>query len=118
MTNKELKERLSPSLIDGIANILNDPTIVHKKDQIQGLLFNQLTGKYWDNVNDYAEAFPPNGVSGEIAEGMVCRNGCATHGAPILVVRAQLPADTCFKMGQKVKCLVYENNAEKIKNKK
>ena len=55
MTNKELKERITPLMIRGIANILNDPTIVHKIDQIQGLIFNSITGQYWDNVVDEDE---------------------------------------------------------------
>ena len=52
MTNKELKDRISPLMIRGIANILNDPTIVRKVDQIQGLIFNSITGQYWNNVSD------------------------------------------------------------------
>lgn len=55
MTNKELKERITPLMIRSIANILNDPTIVHKIDQIQGLIFNSITGQYWDNVVDEDE---------------------------------------------------------------
>ncbi len=55
MTNKELKERITPAMIRSIANILNDPTIVHKIDQIQGLIFNSITGRYWDNVADENE---------------------------------------------------------------
>lgn len=55
MTNKELKERITPLMIRSIANILNDPTIVHKIDQIQGLIFNSITGRYWDNVVDEDE---------------------------------------------------------------
>lgn len=55
MTNKELKERITPLMIRSIANILNDPTIVHKTDQIQGLIFNSITGQYWGNVVDEDE---------------------------------------------------------------
>ena len=55
MTAKELKEKLSPSLVESIMNIVKDPTIVSKIDQIQGLLFLELTDEYWDELEDNAE---------------------------------------------------------------
>lgn len=59
MTFKDLKERISPSLVQGIANILNDPTIDHKKEQIQWMIFNQITDRYWDETDDDQTVFTP-----------------------------------------------------------
>ena len=39
-------------VIGGILNIAKDPTIVHKAEQIQGLIYNALTDKYWENTED------------------------------------------------------------------
>ena len=55
MKARELKDKISPSMIRGIANIVRDPTIEHKIEQIQGLIFLELTNKYWDNTNDEEE---------------------------------------------------------------
>ena len=55
MKVKDLKERISPSMINGIANIIIDRTIEHKTEQIQGLIFLTLTDKYWDNTSDEEE---------------------------------------------------------------
>ena len=52
MTSKELKDKLNMVVVSGIINIANDQTIVHKAEQIQGLVFNALTDKYWDNTED------------------------------------------------------------------
>ena len=41
-----------------------------------------------------------------VTEGEVMSNGVATHGAPILIVRAQLEPGSTFKMGDKVKVTV------------
>lgn len=42
-------------LIQSLINIANDPTIVHKVEQIQGLLFNCLTDDYWDYVTSLSK---------------------------------------------------------------
>ena len=45
---KELKEKITPSMVRSIINIARDPTIIHKVEQIQGLIFNAITDEYWD----------------------------------------------------------------------
>ena len=40
------------------------------------------------------------------AEGEIMSNGAATHGEPVLIVRAQLEPGSTFKMGDKVKVTV------------
>lgn len=53
MTSKELKDKLNMVVIGSILNIAKDPTIVHKTEQIQGLIFNAITDdKYWNNTDD------------------------------------------------------------------
>jgi len=53
MTSKELKDRLNMMVIGSILNIAEDPTIVHKAEQIQGLIFNAVTDdRYWNNTED------------------------------------------------------------------
>lgn len=40
-------------VIGSILNIAKDPTIVHKAEQIQGLIFNAVTDdRYWMNTED------------------------------------------------------------------
>lgn len=41
-----------------------------------------------------------------VTEGEIMSNGAATHGEPILIVRAQLEPGSTFKMGDKVKVTV------------
>lgn len=56
MTLDELKEKLSPSLMRSIVNISKDPTLgATKIDQLQGLIFLTITGKYWDDVKNGSE---------------------------------------------------------------
>ena len=53
MTSKELKDKLNMVVIGSILNIAKDPTIVHKAEQIQGLIFNAITDdRYWMNTED------------------------------------------------------------------
>ena len=52
MTSKELKDKLNMVVIGSILNIAKDPTIVHKAEQIQGLIFNAITDRYWENTED------------------------------------------------------------------
>lgn len=51
MTNGELKEKISESLVRSLVTISQDPTLGETKiPQIRGLIFNAITGKYWDEA--------------------------------------------------------------------
>lgn len=51
MTNGELKEKISESLVRSLITISQDPTLGDTKiPQIRGLIFNSITGKYWDEA--------------------------------------------------------------------
>lgn len=53
MTKGELKEKLSERLIFSIINIVKDPTLGDTvTDQLQGLIFNEITDDWWDNCDD------------------------------------------------------------------
>ena len=52
MTKGELKNKIDDCLINSIINIVKDPTITNKADQLQGMIFYHITGECWDNCND------------------------------------------------------------------
>ena len=72
MKSGRLKAILNESRIKDIINLAKDPTLGKTRiDQIQGLIFNVLTGLYWDEVEDNVEVSPvrrtvKNSVFGDV----------------------------------------------------
>lgn len=59
MKSGRLKAILKESTIKDIITLAKDPTLGKTRiDQIQGLIYNVLTGLYWDEVEDDVEVIP------------------------------------------------------------
>lgn len=55
MTKGDLKNKIDDRLVRSIINVVKDPTITSKAEQIRYLIFHHLTDDYWDVCNDNDE---------------------------------------------------------------